>query len=133
MGISLLKYRLVAFITATLFATLGGILYVSFFKYVEPTGWNLNLSLLIIAMVVVGGFKSIFGSFLGAFIIYGLPTLWLKELFGDIPGFSYIFSGILIIVVIMFYPHGVTYIFEDAKKLYYKINHRITKKVKHNE
>jgi branched-chain amino acid transport system permease protein len=129
MGISLLKYRLVAFISATLFATLAGVLYVSFFKYVEPTGWNLNLSLLIIAMVVVGGFKSIFGTFLGAFIIYGLPTLWLKELLSGIAGFSYIFSGILIIVVIMFYPYGAIYIFQDIKKLYYKIKLRLKKKV----
>lgn len=133
MGISLLKYRLIAFVTATIFATLGGVLYVSFFKFVEPTGWNLNLSLLIIAMVVVGGFKSIFGAFLGAFIIYGLPTLWLKELFGDIPGFSYVFSGVLIIVVIMFYPYGVTYVYEDAKKLYYKLKLRFQKKVKQDE
>jgi len=129
MGISLLKYRLVAFIAATLFATLAGILYVSFFRYVEPTGWNLNLSLLIIAMVVVGGFKSIFGTFIGAFIIYGVPNLWLKEFFQATAGFSYIFSGILIIVVIMYYPHGAVYIWYDMKKLYYKIKLRLQKKV----
>ena len=129
MGISLLKYRLVAFISATLFATLAGILYVSFFKYVEPTAWNLNLSLLIIAMVVVGGFKSIFGTFIGTFIIYGVPNIWLKELFQATAGFSYIFSGILIIVVIMFYPHGAVYIGHDVKKLYYKVKLRFKKKV----
>jgi len=127
MGISLLKYRLVAFMVATLFATLGGVLYVSFFKFVEPTGWNLNLSLLIIAMVVVGGFKSIFGTFIGAFVIYGLPTLWLKELFKGTTGFSYIFSGVLIIVVIMFYPYGAVYIWQDIKKLYYKIKFKLKK------
>ena len=129
MGISLLKYRLVAFISATLFATLAGVLYVSFFRYVEPTAWNLNLSLLIIAMVVVGGFKSIFGTFIGAFIIYGVPNLWLKEFFQSVSGLSYIFSGILIIVVIMFYPYGAVYIWYDMKKLYYKLKLRLKKKV----
>ena len=133
MGISLMKYRLVAFITATLFATLAGVLYASFFKYVTPVEWTLNLSLIIIAIVVVGGFKSIFGTFIGAFIIYGLPALWLKELFSGINGFSYIFSGILIIVVIMFYPHGAVYIGHDIKKLYYKIKQRTKKKVTANE
>lgn len=130
MGISLLKYRLLAFIAATLFATLAGVLYVSYFNNVEPTFWNLNLSLLIIAMVVVGGFKSIFGTFIGAFIIYGLPTLWLKDLFSGIQGFHYIFSGILIIVVIMFYPNGAVFIWYDAKKLYHKIKLRYQKEKK---
>ncbi len=134
MGISLLKYRLIAFITSTIFAAIGGILYVSYFKYVEPTEWNLNLSLVIIAMVVVGGFKSIFGIFLGAFIIRGVPDFWLKEFFKSSSGFSYIFSGVLIIIVIMFYSNGFVYIGYDLKKLYYKIKLKIkSKEVKTNE
>jgi branched-chain amino acid transport system permease protein len=120
MGISILKYRLVAFVAATVLATLGGILYVSYFRFVDPTPWNLNRSLLIIAMVVVGGFKSIFGSVLGAFVIYGVPELYLKDIFSSNPEFSFIFAGVLIIVVIMFYPHGAIYIGYDVKKLYYK-------------
>jgi branched-chain amino acid transport system permease protein len=133
MGVSLIKYRLIAFITATIFATLGGVMYVSFVTQVGPTPWNLNLSLLIIAMVVVGGLKSIFGTFIGAFVIYGLPNLWLKDLFDRLPGFSYIFSGVLIIVVIMFYPYGAVYVWNDMKKLYYKIKLRRQKKVTSHE
>lgn len=124
MGISILKYRLVAFIAATVLATLGGILYISYFRFVDPSPWNLNRSLLIIAMVVVGGFKSIFGTALGAFIIYGVPELFLKDIFSSNPEFSYIFAGILIIVVIMFYPHGAIYLGHDIKVLYYKLKHK---------
>ena len=131
MGVSILKYRLLAFISATVLATLGGVLYVSYFRFVDPTPWNLNLSLLIIAMVVVGGYKSIFGTALGAFIIFGIPNLMLKELFSSLPGLSYVFSGILIIVVIMFYPNGSIYLGYDIKKLYMKW--KLKKAVKHNE
>ncbi|AIO18932.1 leucine/isoleucine/valine transporter permease subunit [Candidatus Izimaplasma bacterium HR1] len=120
MGISIIKYRAVAFVTATVLAALGGVLYVSYFRFVEPSAWNLNRSLLIIAMVVVGGFKSIFGTAIGAFVIYGVPELYLKDLFSFNPAFSYIFAGVLIIVVIMFYPYGAVYIGNDVKKLYYK-------------
>src|SRR6056297_972457 len=66
MGVSLLKYRLTAFITATVYATSGGILYALYFQNAPTRAWTLNISLLIIAMVVVGGFKSIIGTFLGA-------------------------------------------------------------------
>lgn len=121
MGISLMKYRLTAFIYATVLASLGGVLYVSFFRFVDPTGWNLNLSLQIIAMVVVGGFKSIFGTVIGVYIIYGIPQFFLKEFFASASGFSYIFSGVLIILVVMFYPYGAVYIRHDIKKLYTKL------------
>ena len=120
MGVSILKYRLIAFIFATVLATLGGVLYISYFRFVDPSPWNLNRSLFIIAMVVVGGFKSIFGTALGAFIIHGIPELYLKDIFSGNPEFSYIFAGILIIVVIMFYPNGAIYVGYDVKKLYYK-------------
>lgn len=133
MGISLIKYRLFAFITATVFATLAGVLYASFIKHVTPDGWDLNLSLMLIAIVVVGGFKSIFGTVLGTFIIYGLPEFWLKELFQSFSGFSYIFQGVLIIVVIMFYPNGAIYIGHDLKKLYYRIRRKPAKRGELNE
>ncbi len=112
MGVNILKYRLIAFVTATLYATSGGILYALYFQNAPTRAWTLNTSLLIIAMVVVGGFKSIFGTFLGAIIIYGLPNLFLKDLLGDI---SYIFSGVLIILVILFYPRGFVYAGADLR------------------
>lgn len=126
MGISLLKYRLTAFILATLFATVGGIMYAIYFQTIPTTSWTLDLSLFIIAMVVVGGFKSIYGTFLGAFIIHGVPNLILKDLLGDV---SYIFSGVLIILVIIFYPNGFVYIWVDIKKGYYKLKKRLQKDV----
>lgn len=113
MGISLLKYRLTAFILATFFATLGGILYGIYFQNAPTRAWTLDISLFVIAMVVVGGFKSIFGTYLGTFVIYGIPNLILKEFFGEV---SYIFSGVLIILVILFYPHGIVYLGVDLKK-----------------
>jgi len=125
MGISLLRYRLIAFVSATLFATVGGILYAIYFQSVPTTSWTLDLSLFIIAMVVVGGFKSIYGTFIGAFIIHGIPNLILKDVFGDI---SYVFSGVLIILVIIFYPHGFVYIWVDLKKGYYKLKFKLLEK-----
>lgn len=114
MGVSLLKYRLIAFVTATIYATAGGILYALYFQSAPTRAWTLNVSLLVIAMVVVGGFKSIVGTFLGAIIIYGLPNLLLKDLLGDI---SYVFSGALIILVILFYPRGFVYVGHDLRRV----------------
>ncbi len=109
MGVNVLKYKLFAFAMATLYAGLGGALYLFFLRSSYPSSWNLFLSLNVIAMVVVGGLRSIFGTLAGAFVIFAVPELVLKELpvVGDIPGLPYIFSGILIVVVIMFFPQGL--------------------------
>lgn len=128
MGISLLKYRLIAFIIATIYAAMGGIMYASFFRFVEPTGWTLMMSLMVIAVVVVGGFKSLFGTVLGAFIIIGIPNLYLKDFFSKINGLAYIFSGLLIILVIMFYPNGTVFIWHDIKKGFNKLINSFKKK-----
>jgi branched-chain amino acid transport system permease protein len=60
-------------------------------------------------MVVVGGQRSIFGTVIGTFVILAVPELVLKKLpvIGEISGLSYIFSGVLIVVVIMFFPGGL--------------------------
>jgi branched-chain amino acid transport system permease protein len=114
MGVNIVKYKLAAFAMATLYAGLGGSLYLFFLKSSYPSTWNLMLSLNVIAIVVVGGLRSIYGTVLGAFIIWGIPELVLKKLpvIGDISGLPYIFSGILIIVVIMFFPKGLKGVFD---------------------
>jgi branched-chain amino acid transport system permease protein len=116
MGINLVKYKLAAFALATLYAALGGALYMFFLKSSYPSTWSLMLSLNVIAMVVVGGLRSIFGTVVGAFVIWAVPELVLKKLpvIGDISGLPYIFSGLLIVIVIMFFPKGLKGIFDFA-------------------
>ena len=123
MGVNLLKYRLVAFSLATAYAGIAGALYVFFVKFSYPSVWNLNLSLYVLAAVVIGGFRSIYGTVLGAFIVWAIPDLVLKNLpvIGDINGLAYIFNGLLIILVIMFYPQGLPGIGQDLKKLFGKL------------
>lgn len=116
MGVNLLKYRLVAFALATIFASVSGVLYVHFIKFTYPSTWTLKLSLDFLAMIVIGGLRSIYGTVLGSFIVFAVPDLFLKE----IPYFSqmsYVFNGVLIILVIMYYPHGLVYVGKDIKKL----------------
>lgn len=120
MGVNLLKYRLIAFAFATAFAALSGVLYVHFVRYSYPSIWSLKLSLDFLAMIIIGGLRSIYGTVLGAFIIFAVPDLFLKQ----IPYFnqlSYMFNGILIILVIMFYPNGIVYLRYDIKKWWNKV------------
>ena len=132
MGINLLKYRLVAFALATMFASIAGVLYVHFIRFSYPSIWSLKLSLDFLAMIVIGGLRSIYGTLIGAFIVFAVPDLFLKQ----IPYFdqlSYVFNGVLIILVIMFYPNGVVYIGHDVKKWIRSLTKRGNKNERENK
>ncbi|MDR4968818.1 MAG: branched-chain amino acid ABC transporter permease, partial [Acholeplasmataceae bacterium] len=106
MGISVLKYRLLTFVIATVLAVIGGMLYMSYSRSTIPNLWNLALSLNILAAIVIGGSKSIWGVGLGTFIIFGFDQLVLKSIpfFQTYGNASYIINGVLIILVVMYYP-----------------------------
>jgi len=123
MGVNMLKYRLIAFAVATAYAGIAGSLIAYFIRAVSPGQWTLNFSLLVLAAVVIGGFRSIFGTILGAFVVWVVPDLYLKNLpiIGDNPALPFIFNGVLIILVIMFYPHGLIHIHHDITKVWHKL------------
>ena len=119
MGIHIFKYRLIAFAVSTAFAGLGGVLYMHFIRFTFPGTWVFTLSLMLFAVVVIGGVRSVVGTVIGAFVVFGAPDLILANLpvIGDINGMSFVFTGVLIIVVVMYYPAGLVYIWQDIKKL----------------
>lgn len=123
MGINLLKYRLMVFAIATAYAALGGVLYIHFIKYSYPSLWVMMLSLNILAAIVIGGLRSIYGTVFGAFIVFAIPDMLLKRIpvIGNIDGLPYVFSGVLIILVIMLYPNGVRGLRTDALRLWKRI------------
>ncbi len=117
MGVSIFKYRLLAFIVSTVYAMLGGVLYMSYWSFTIPSTWSLAFSLNILAAVIVGGSQSIYGIILGTFMIFGLDLAVLKQIdfFVQNPAISIIFNGVLIIVVVMFYPGGLIRLVNTAR------------------
>ncbi len=122
MGINLFKYKLTAFVVATIYASISGILYMYMIRSSFPTTWNMMLSLQILAVIVIGGVKTISGPIIGAAVVFGIPELVFKQipLLSSIDGLAYIFTGVLIVIVILFYPHGLIHIGADIKKLFKK-------------
>ena len=124
MGVSIFRYRLLAFIVSTVYALLGGVFYMSYISFSIPTTWSLALSLNILAAVIVGGSQSIYGIILGTFMIFGLNLAVFQQIafFVNNPAISVVFNGVLIIVVIMFYPGGLIRL---VNTISYKIQLRV--------
>lgn len=130
MGISLLKYRLMAFLLASFTSLLAGLLYMIRFTISDPNTWGIDLSLNVLAVVVIGGMKNIWGVLIGTFIIFGLKDIVLSRIpfFVRYSNAYLMFTGALIILVVMFYPGGVIRLFKDLKGLVTKlVNFVITK------
>ncbi len=126
LGISIFKYRLLAFIISTVYALIGGVFYMTYITFSIDSTWSLAFSLNILAAVIVGGSQSIYGIILGVFMIFGLNLAVLQQFqfFVDNPAISVIFNGLLIIVVIMFYPGGLIKL---VTTIYYKAKLNIAK------
>lgn len=120
MGVSILKYRLLAFVTATVYALLGGVFYMAYIEFTIPTTWSLAFSLNILAAVIVGGAQSIYGIILGTFMIFGLNLSVFQRInfLVEHPDLSILFNGVLIVIVVMFFPGGLIRLLQ---KLGYKI------------
>ncbi len=114
MGINIYKYRLIAFGVSTALASVSGVLYVHHVGISLPNTWTLALSLTLLAIIVVGGFRSIEGTLLGAFLLYGVPEVFLKPI-ALIKDVIPVAQGVLMILFIMFYPNGVIYVFYKFK------------------
>lgn len=113
MGISLMKYRLMAFIICTVYASISGTMLIIVVRSAmasQGTGfYALITSLNILAAVIIGGYKSIWGAVFGSFIMYGLQTVVLNNIkfLAENPVIITFVSGILVILVVMFYPGGL--------------------------
>lgn len=108
MGINIFKHRIIAFGIANALAAVAGILYVHYVRLSIPTVWTLNLSLDFLAMIVLGGFRSIYGTLIGSFVVYGLGELVLKAL--PIPGLESLIpaiKGVLMIIFVLYFPTGL--------------------------
>lgn len=122
MGISLIRYRLLAFVICTMFAALSGtMLMITSRVQTASDGYSfyaLMTSLNIMAAVIIGGYKSIWGALFGTFVLCGgLQNIVLVEIpfLAEHKEIIPFVSGILVILVVMFYPGGLAQLISEIK------------------
>lgn len=103
LGVELTRYKLLAFAVSGGVAALAGAVFLTYLNQAEPTAWRTEVSLLLVAMVMIGGLGSLMGSVFGAFVLFGLPDL--LEFLND--WVVAIGTGVLLIIVIVRAPGGL--------------------------
>jgi len=95
MGVSVYRFKVIAFVISAGFAGLAGCLYAYSEQYISPNTYNNELAVLFLLGIIMGGRKSRLGAVIGAAIIVLLP-----KLLDDINLFRIVASIIAVVVVI---------------------------------
>lgn len=125
MGVNVFTSKVLSFTLATALASLSGVLYIHYFRVSLPNTWSLGLSLTLLAIIVVGGFRSISGTLLGALLLYAFTEIFFKNPnYAFLSNLTPVIQGVLMILFVIFWPNGIANFFSSLK---HKI---LSKKVK---
>lgn len=128
-GVNVVKFKLVAFFTSSfLGGVTGAVLAFCYYQAVTPEQFTFNVSVQLVAMVLVGGLGSVLGAYLGAGFVLLVPIVltnlavylnqigWLTvstNLLSHIPLMIY---GALIIGFLLLEPLGLGKIYDNTRK-----------------
>lgn len=102
MGVNTVKLKIEVFTISAFFAGIAGALWAYTTGYVSPNDFGFSTSILILAMIVVGGLGSLPGAIIGAVLLILLPEL-LRGL-GDLRN---VMVGLVMFFSILFMPKGL--------------------------
>jgi branched-chain amino acid transport system permease protein len=102
LGFNPAKHLYLAFVASSAMASLAGVLYVYFNKFVNPVSASLHISVEIVLMAIVGGTGTVLGPFLGAGLVLGLRN-WVSTFFE----LHLAVMGLVFIAVVVWAPGGV--------------------------
>jgi len=129
MGISLAKYKIMAFGLSAFYAGIAGCLTAHYNRWIVPGSFDISLSIAYIAMIIMGGLGTVLGSVLGAILITGIPhgivyiVDLIKASYPALSGFIIDFKlgifGLVIVGTLLFEPAGLFGIYRRIK-VYWK-------------
>jgi branched-chain amino acid transport system permease protein len=110
LGYRTTKHLYVAFVISGAMASLAGVLYVYYNRFINPVAASFQISVEVSLMAIVGGSGTIIGPFLGCGIVLGLRN-WVSSFFE----FHAAVMGIVFIATILWAPHGIVGFFSRLR------------------
>jgi len=127
-GVQSFYFKLVAFATSAFIGGVSGAMLIfGFYQAVTPEQFAVNVSIELLAMVIVGGLGSIIGSFFGTAFILLLPgqmnifIAWLARVFGldigveALAHIPHVVYGATIIIVLLLEPMGLGKLYANVR------------------
>ena len=106
MGINTVTVKLIAFMSAAMWAGLAGVIHPIYRGQVTPELFNFDASVTFVAMVVLGGLGSVAGSVLGASALWILPAL-LRDWIPEVQDYRMLVFGAVLAAMMIVRPEGI--------------------------
>jgi len=102
MGVNTTRVKVTAFVIGSMFAGAAGVLYAHFFTGISPDAFDMNTSIIITTMVVLGGTGSVTGSVVAAILLTALP-----EFLRFMKDYRMVIFSTTLIVMMLTRPQGI--------------------------
>ncbi|MCX7775818.1 MAG: branched-chain amino acid ABC transporter permease [Rectinemataceae bacterium] len=102
MGVSPVRFKLLAFVIGTAMAGIAGALYAHTMRFIAATDFGFPHSVNFMSMVVLGGIGTLWGPTLGAIILGLLP-----EIFRPLIQYRMLINALILLLMIRFQPGGI--------------------------
>jgi branched-chain amino acid transport system permease protein len=102
MGISPVRFKLLAFVIGTAMAGLSGSLYAHYMQFISAGDFSFPVSVGLLSMLVLGGMGTLWGPIVGTLILGALP-----EIFRPLVDYRIFFYTLLLLLMIRFQPGGL--------------------------
>ncbi len=129
LGVNLLRTKLLAFAIGAFYAGVAGGLLGYFYGAITPDYFVLTLAVFYLAAVIVGGLGTVLGSILGAVFMTFVPEVLRlvahasSQSFPAIAGLllpmGQVVFGLLIIVFLIFEPHGLAAVWSRIRRVFH--------------
>lgn len=126
MGINVFRYKLVSFALSSFFAGVAGALMACQARIISPENFPISIAIDSLAMIIIGGLGSVIGTIFGAVFLTTLPEFLrigttalsgsFPELIGKLSSMKELVFGLLVILFLIFEPHGLSAIWQRIKK-----------------
>ncbi len=101
-GINLVSTKLLAYGLGGAMGGMGGAIFAAMLGSVFPQSFNLQISINVLVLIILGGMGSLWGVIIGALVLIGLPEL-LRE-FGE---YRFLVYGAVLVAMMLYRPEGL--------------------------
>jgi len=110
LGVNIFRYKLLALAISVFFTAVAGTFYAQYILFLHPDSvMSLNFSIEIALPAIIGGMGTIWGPIVGSVMLTPVSELIRSILGGSYAGVYLIIHGSILILVVIYFPNGVTY------------------------
>ncbi len=112
LGLNVPRLKLTAFGICAFYTGMAGTMFAPLVRFVDPSVFDIMVSISFVSMVIIGGIGSVWGSVLGAIFVAGAPQVLTYVGLDNVQRSLY---GVAMILSLIFLPDGLVGLFKPRR------------------